>query len=152
MNKFIYLVLILYLFGCTENEETITELKSGEGEVEHVIVGKEPSASFVEALKSTEAFGELYDLGKSQVHLNPQQALKYLERAYDLASNRSHQAMTLNRMAETYEVMGDNELAANFWEATAKMTLNEQKRDEYLDHAKELRKKEKVLPLPQRNV
>jgi len=125
-----------------EKAEMPTTTILQEGKVQAVVFGREPGPGFKEGLESAGTFYTLYDEGKALFKEGKfQEALIPLEKAYNVADNRSYQAMSLQYMAESYEGLEDWGIAANFWEAHAKTTMNSEKAAENRARAAELRNK-----------
>ena len=142
MRTHLILLIILMSFttsGCEARDADAIAVESKTGEVEGLVTGAKPSAAFQEGLQSSRSFTEAYKEGKKYLESDPELAIKHLERALEIADNRAFQSMALEKMAIAYEKLGQNQIAANFWEESAKASMNSTMKEEYLARAEKLR-------------
>ena len=68
-----------------------------------------------------------------------QESIEALEKAYEKSFGRAERSVVYEQMAITYEAMGNLGLAANFYEGSAKETMNPEQAAEFNQKAHELR-------------
>jgi tetratricopeptide (TPR) repeat protein len=93
--------------------------------------------------RSADKFINLMERGLlSKKNNQYQEALEYFQNAYaNAAFGKVELTMALKEIAETYELMGDYELSANFYEAASKEAMHPINAEKYQVKASELRKK-----------
>jgi tetratricopeptide (TPR) repeat protein len=134
------ILMTISLISCGKADNSVT--------VDHdqkvVMVGEEKrAASILGHMKKAEGFWVPYDKGTATMAEGDyEQALQFFEIALERADNRSAQYMALVGMAECYELLEDYELAANFYEAASKASMdNSPGRKKSLEKAVMMREK-----------
>lgn len=124
--------------GCAEsdiNQQASKEPNVSSMRDENFMTHQKGATRFIELWRKSRKYR---DEGKFR------EALVLMEEAYNKAAfGKAEKSIALEDMALSYEAMKDYELAANFYEGAAKMTMNPKQAAEFNQKAAELRKKMK---------
>jgi tetratricopeptide (TPR) repeat protein len=134
-NLLLATIILVSTSGCSQAQDEKVPLPSGSNE-------KAEPATFKGNFQTATNFKALWQSAKKyRQEGRSKEAITALEKAYELADNRSFQGIALIGMAELHEIEGNLDVSANMYEAASKTTMNETQMIEFANKAQELRSK-----------
>lgn len=136
------LILVSFLCGCSSgNTSGDKSVDSNKGNpTRAIVVGQRPSENFKTVFQKTGDFLEWRRLAR-KLHSEGkyEDAISAMEHGFEAGFGAADKGIATEQIAQSYEALHDYELAANFYEASGKYSMNPKLTDELNAKAAQMR-------------